>query len=219
MDKYLNLQSINFICSFHLHSSVMALMSHKCPLQNRTRLQSTPQHEDNKLDQAIISFSVCICQKTDRQIDIILVKTLHLSGQDTFQCSHISLGGWAPSCLYVSWLKIIWKMYRCQVFDKFCWSLVPFNRLWFFDSSTKSAPQRRKLVFTLTNIYQAGQMDLKSAFKTRDCVTSCDMPFVLFCFVLAIMARLSSLQIQQFHFVMSWGEQSSHPVPAFLPED
>lgn len=38
-------------------------------------------------------------------------------------------------------------MYSCQDFDKFCWSLVPLNRLCIFDSLTKSTQWNCKLVF------------------------------------------------------------------------
>lgn len=56
---------------FHLHSPLVVLMSLKCPLKDTTQSQSTSRHEDDKLDQAIISFCFCFYQnrQTGRKID------------------------------------------------------------------------------------------------------------------------------------------------------
>lgn len=131
---------------FHLHSPLVVLMSLKCPLKDTTQSQSTSQDEDDKLDQAIISFCFCFYQnrQTGRKIDDeSLWKSPIYHRQDTFPLLTFFLFIYffcrvAEPRLCFSWLEIIWKMDCFQVFDKLCRFQVPL----------KFTPHLRKLLFT-----------------------------------------------------------------------
>lgn len=128
---------------FHLHSPLVVLMSLKCPLKDTTQSQSTSRHEDDKLDQAIISFCFCFYQdrQTGRKIDE--KNPPSITDKIPFHCSHFFYFIYvfcrvAEPRLCFSWLEIIWKMDCFQVFDKLCRFQVPL----------KFTPHLRKLLFT-----------------------------------------------------------------------